>query len=110
MSDVLEIDLGRLPVPWVVPISTIQGSKVHLFGYALKENTGTAGGEVDLYDGTDNKGLLAHPIGLSAGQTNRDWFGSNGLLFRNGMFVVITGSISGSLFVHLPDVLEGYPR
>lgn len=77
------------------------GGRVKLFGYSLQESTGTSPAQVNLYDSTAASGWIAVPIPLTAGQGAEDWFGPQGLTFRNGLFIAIaSGSVLGSIFIH----------
>lgn len=106
----IEVELTTLPIPYPEPAASIIGGHVVLYGYAIKEGTGAAGAELDIYDGQDNKGLLALPISLAAGQSVRDWFGPQGLHLRGGLFSVATGSVVGSVFVNLECDDERWQR
>lgn len=79
------------------------GGHVIVYGWSLKESTGTAAAELDLIDGTDATGLNLVPITLTAGQSTRDWLGPQGLHFRNGLFPrVASGAIVGSVWIADP--------
>lgn len=92
------------PIPFPVPIASQIAGLVILMGYSVKETTGAASAEIDLFDGTDNRGILAIPVTLGSGQSTEDWFGTQGLWFRNGIFgSVISGSVAGSMFVAYPQ-------
>lgn len=92
----VELVLGRIPFPAALgPV----GGHVILFGFAVAETSGTTTATVNLYDGTDNTGLRAVPISLIANESTSEFFGPQGVHFRNGIYVVTTGSVVGSLFI-----------
>ena len=100
MALTLEVVMARKVVPVNIKIG-ITGYVV-LYGYSVKESTGTASAEVDLLNGASSAGDLAIPITLSAGQSTEDWFGPQGLHMPGGVYQNVTsGSIAGSLFVCL---------
>lgn len=71
-----------------------------LTGWALKETTGAAVATLNIWDGTDNRGLLLAPVNLAANESTRDWFSDWGIAFSRGLFVeVLSGSVSGALWV-----------
>lgn len=82
-----------------VGIILISGRGV-LTGWALKETTGAAAATLNIWDGTDNRGLLLAPVNLAANESNREWFSDWGIAFSRGIFVeVLTGSVSGAVWV-----------
>ena len=69
-----------------------------LMGWAVYETTGVASATLTILDGTDTLGANKFTVALTAGQSDRDWFGPWGIEFRAGLFMTIaTGSISGVL-------------
>lgn len=97
MTDVTPwLDLPARPVNYNQAV----GGFVLLMGFSLKETTGTAIAELDLYNGTDTSGLDVYPITLAAGQSTADNFAPGGLLFPSGLFPsVVSGSVKGSLWI-----------
>jgi hypothetical protein len=99
---------GLHRVPWllrVIPIqyNTAMGTGAVLFGYSIYETTGSATAQLNIYNGRDNTGLLVLPIVLAKSQGAEDWFGPSGIHMSVGIYPsVISGSVNGSLFVHLP--------
>lgn len=80
-------------------IIVISGRGV-LTGWAVKETGGAAPAVANVWDGTDNRGLLIAPINLAANESNREWFSDWGIAFSRGLFVEVTaGSVSGALWV-----------
>ena len=97
-EEVVELVLARRPYPVTYNLK-VHGFVV-LYGYSIKETTGGAVAELDIYDGFDTAGVLAVPIPLSAGQGAEDWFGPQGLHLRVGLNpVVASGSIAGSIWI-----------
>lgn len=93
-----EIDLWRPARP--SPLTMTVTGYVVLMGFAVKESSGTAAAEVDIYNGTDNKGLLTLPVTLTASQSTSEWYGPNGLEMSEGLFVVIaSGAATGTLWI-----------
>ena len=104
MTFVEVVDRHESPRPYPIPLTSVISGYVILFGYSLKESTGAASAEVDIFDGRDTTGLLALPITLAAAQSTEDWFGPQGIHFRGGLFPhVASGSVVGSFFVHLTN-------
>jgi hypothetical protein len=101
MTMVEIVDGGHAPRPYPIPLRGLISGHAILYGYALQESTGAAGAQVNLIDGTDTSGLIAVPVALSAGQSVRDWFGPQGVHFRSSLLPQVTGSVIGTLFVHL---------
>lgn len=80
-------------------IILIQGRGV-LTGWAVKETTGAAPAVLNVWDGTDNRGLLLAPVNLASNESNREWFSDWGVAFSRGLFVEVTsGSVSGALWI-----------
>ena len=105
---VVDVEVSRGERPWPVAFSTSFFGRTVLYGYALKESTGTASAEVDFYGGNDTKGGLFIPITLQANESVVQWFGPQGLRFREGLYAnLVSGAITGSLFIWTPG---GYGR
>ena len=81
-----------------------------LMGWALRETTGAAGAQCDLYDGNDATGGLVVPFTFNANESVRDWLGPNGVLIQRGGFLnMLAGSVKGTLFAELlPDEASFY--
>jgi hypothetical protein len=78
---------------------TIAGFSVRLMGWTAAETSGSAGCEIDIYDGVDTTGSIVVPIKLASGQSSTDWYGPNGTLFKNGVYVNLSsGQAKGSIF------------
>ena len=72
---------------------------VRFFGYALRNMSTSAEARLDLYDGADTTGPSVFPINLGGDETTRDWFGPNGILFKNGVTINVTvGEVKGAIF------------
>lgn len=101
MSDLpLAIDLARPTRPLAYPPNTDFGGLAILFGYAIKESTGLASAELDIYDGSFATSTVYIPLPLTPGQAVIDWFGPNGIQMQQGIYTnVASGSIVGSIFV-----------
>lgn len=81
------------------------GGASYVLGWSLREATGGAGAQVELYDGTSTDGMLAATITLAANESTRDLIPAPGLLFDVGLFVDVSGGeVAGSLWV-LPATL-----
>lgn len=73
-----------------------------LLGFAVREATGVQGAEavIELHAGTDASGDLIVPITLAGGESDRDWFGPNGITFAGGLYLVrVTGTVDGCVFL-----------
>ena len=90
----------------VLPVSiptgqsgVVLGGPALLFGWSLRESTGAAPAQLDVYDGADQTGQLVATITLTAGQSTRDWLGLPGLYCRRGLYVnAVSGSVTGVLW------------
>lgn len=77
----------------------IAGFGVRLMGWTAAETSGSAGCTINIYDGADTSGGVVIPIKLASGQSSTDWYGPNGTLFRNGVYVdLASGQATGSIF------------
>lgn len=101
MSLVEIVEVGESPRPYPTPFRGVISGHAILYGYALVESSGAAGAEVDFIDGADANGLVAIPVRINAGESVRDWFGPQGIHFRGGLLPVVTGSIVGTMFIHI---------
>lgn len=101
MADVpAEIELVFAHHVWPVPYNSTISGRFKLFGYSVKETTGSSTAELDIYNGADTGGLLVIPIPLAGGQAAEDWFGPQGITLNVGILGHVTsGSITGSLFI-----------
>lgn len=94
-----------------IPFGTLGGSgqkftlsgKMLFLGFAVKETTGSATAEVDLYDGQGSGGILIAPVTLAANESAREFWPRPAITADNGVAVVwVSGSVSGSIFVIYP--------
>ena len=77
----------------------VAGFSVRLMGWTITETSGSAGCTVNIYDGPDTSGEIVLPIKLASGGSSTDWFGPNGILFKNAVFVnLASGQAQGSIF------------
>jgi hypothetical protein len=96
--EVVELVMGMVPYP-VPAVMNYSGYAV-IFGYSVKEATGSAAAELDLYGGLAANGQLWIPIPLGPGMSRENWFGPQGVHFRNGMQSVASiGAVTGSIFI-----------
>lgn len=104
MSDIeVDVHWGHKEAPWPIPVNTPVGGHVVLFGYAVKESTGLAVAEIDLFDGVSAAGASFLPLPLQAGEAAIDWFGPSGIHFRGGLFPsIVTGAVAGQLWIRTP--------
>jgi hypothetical protein len=73
---------------------------VVLFGWAVRNVSSGTEAKFDIYDGTDASGVPVFPVNLAGNETNREWFGPNGVRFRNGVYVNVTAQeVKGSVIV-----------
>lgn len=104
MSDIIEelvIERHRRPVP--VQIPNVFGGRVVVYGFAVKETTGAAPAEVQLWNQSpQGGGFDAVPITLSANESRSEWYGPHGIEFNQGLNAVLaSGAVVGSVFVHI---------
>lgn len=90
----------------VLPVSiptgqsgVVLGGPLLLFGWSLRESTGAAPAQLDVYDGADQTGQPVATVTLAAGESTRDWLGLPGLYCRRGVFVnAVAGSVAGAVW------------
>lgn len=74
----------------------VSNSPGRLVGWSLNLPAGAAGiAQVDLYDGTDNTGVLVASVSLAVGACDR--FSHHGIGFVYGLFADITGAGAASV-------------
>lgn len=94
---------GARPVPiGISPEATsfVSTSARRLVGWSVTETTGAGTASVKIYDGQG--GLLIASLPLVAGQSRTDSL-TPGLGVVRGIYVVITGSVEGSVWVGETD-------
>lgn len=90
----ITLPIGQNPYP-----SAIISGACRLMGWSVRETTGAALAEVDIFSGSSTTGLLVAKVTLAANESNREWFGPAGIRC-NGIYTnFVTGSIDGVLFV-----------
>lgn len=71
-----------------------------LFGWSVSENAGPAApGTVVIRDGVDVSGPILAVIELPADRSDTESLGPEGLSFMKGIFVEITGTVRGSIYL-----------
>ena len=86
---------------WVLTTGSkvVCGFGVRLMGWTAAETSGSAACVINIYDGPDTSGSITLPIKLSSGQSSTDWYGPNGIIFRNAVTVSMgSGQAEGSVF------------
>lgn len=53
---------------------------------------------LNIIDATDSSAPPVWPISLLPQESDREWFGNRGVLMENGVYLEITGTLSGSIF------------
>jgi hypothetical protein len=78
----------------------LAGFSVRVFGFAIKNPSGSTAAALDLYDGTDTTGIVVIPVVLASSDSAADWYGPNGVWFKNGLYANVTaGEAKGSIFL-----------
>jgi len=69
------------------------------FGWSVKETAGAAA-SFTIGDGLAVAGLdQVFPVALNANETNREWFGPQGIVFEQGLFFhAVAGALTGAVF------------
>lgn len=108
MVEVVELEVYLKPAhhtDWTLNASgkIVAGFSVRLMGWSAAETSGGAACTINIYDGVDTTGTITMPIKLASGQSSTDWYGPNGILFKNGVYVnLASGQAAGSIyFVHV---------
>lgn len=79
---------------------TVCGFSVILFGWAVRNASATTLASFDVYDGTDHSGVSVFPVNLAANEASREWFGPNGIEFKNGVYFNVTAQhVTGAVFI-----------
>lgn len=79
------------------PLAAIN-NRVVLYGYSVRETAGAAA-QVLILNGADASGLEVVGINLNPNESIRDWLGDRGIVCDVSLFVVKTGTVTGSLYV-----------
>jgi hypothetical protein len=92
--------IDAVPLPAVFASGQVYGRPCNFHGVGLKESTGAASVTFNLRDGSSSAGSLVLPYTLTAGQSVREWLGTDGVTFEGGLFLeVVSGSAVGSVFL-----------
>lgn len=97
------LELGAVPVlPVSVPTGQsgkVLGSGALLYGWSLRETTGAAIAQLDVYDGADQTGQLVATVVVPAGGSVAAYLAGIGVLCRRGVYVhASAGSVAGVLW------------
>jgi hypothetical protein len=75
------------------------GFSARVMGWTIVETSGSAAATINIYDGADTTGEIALPIKIASAGSSTDWFGPNGVLFRNAVYVnLASGQAQGTIF------------
>lgn len=88
-------------IEWTLTSGSRQvlGFAVRLMGWTAAETSGSASCTINVYDGADTNGPIVLPIKMASGQSSTDWFGPNGIMFRNAVTIsMASGQAQGSVF------------
>lgn len=100
MSTLEVVEYVDLPEPYGVPYNSVIGGRVRLMGFAVEETSGANPARLVLFDGADTTSTTFYPIRLAPGESTADYLGVKGVLFRIGLFPVVTsGTVDGMLYV-----------
>lgn len=78
----------------------VVGRAVALYGWSLRETTGAAAAQLDVYDGLGDGGQLVATVALAAGGSDALALSGPGVTCLRGLFVqAVSGSVAGSLWV-----------
>lgn len=105
MQTMLELVEHHIHLPSIpCPILGAVGGRLLLMGFGVKESTGAAAAEVDLFDGKDVTGQLVAPVTLTAGQGRTDYYGPGGVLLERGYFPnLLAGAVTGAVYLKFLD-------
>jgi hypothetical protein len=93
-----------------IPFGTLSGTgqftitgAMRMRGFGVKNTSGSATAEVDIYDGEGSGGQLICAVTLAANESTREWWSGDGISIEHGVAVVwVSGSVSGSIWVLYP--------
>ena len=75
------------------------GFGIKLFGWSVRNPSGSVAAVMDLYDGTDSTGVPVFTINLATAASDSKWFGPNGIQMNNALYANVTaGEVKGSVF------------
>lgn len=75
-------------------------SQATLRGWSVRESTGLAIAQLDLFDGLAASGVLVATITLKAGESTRDYLPGGGVSLQRGLWVVLTaGAVAGVAWI-----------
>lgn len=101
----MELDFTIEPHRRVIkamPLAQIYGGCM-LFGWSIRETGGAQNATVIVRNGQDAGGLEVAGFQLNPSGVARDWCGDQGITTDVGIFVSITGSVTGALWVWLGE-------
>jgi hypothetical protein len=75
------------------------GFACDLYGWTLKNPSGSTAAVIDLYDSPDGTGTPVFPLTIPTSATLEAWFGPNGVRLNNALYANVTaGEVKGSVF------------
>ncbi len=102
---VLEIDIPApgparaIQIPTTTADQVVLGPRAIMYGWTLRETTGSAAAVARLHNGQDSTGPIAASIGLVAGGSEIQGPAGPGVLMDAGVYLeVVSGSVEGSVF------------
>lgn len=82
------------------PINSPITGHIVVMGWGARETSGVNAMLIALRNGADVTGLEFASIGLQPNETNREWFGVDGIHLDIGYFPqLVTGAIAGAIYV-----------
>jgi hypothetical protein len=96
------------PAPAVIadaPVDTLDilawNGSTRLLGWSFSEEAGAAA-KLILRDGNGTSGRILAVVSLAAGESNREWFGPDGIQVNTGIYVDRTAGTSLGAIYHRP--------
>lgn len=69
-----------------------------VYGWVLANPSGSVAATMNVYDSADGSGTIVMPFSLASSESISDWYGPNGVLFRNAVYANVTaGEVKGCL-------------
>lgn len=70
--------------------------RARYLGFSVRETSGSASARIDIYSGTSAAGLLLDSVSLAANESTREWYGPQGFVCPNGIYVdEVSGEVAG---------------
>lgn len=96
-------------IPQPIPLGGVSGlvfsNACYVLGWSILNLSSTAFAAFSLWNGSDPDGYVADPVTLAPNESNREWWGPDGVFYAMGVwFNFDLGTLSGTVRIALPKV------